>query len=102
MLRRVIEAEGRSFAVKIRPKEVEKELVHRIARQYAVSLPGYWHPRAIFGEGDVCRYQDGDVIRLFPATEASLRTVTEPRTERRGETRGTTSEDSEIEAGLDW
>jgi hypothetical protein len=30
----------------------------------------------------VCRYQKGDVIRLFLATEESIRTVTEPRTEK--------------------
>jgi hypothetical protein len=77
-----VEAEGRSFAVKIHSKDVEKDLVHKVAREYAIDLPGYWHPRVISGEGDVCRYQEGDVIRLFPATAASLRTVTEPRTAR--------------------
>jgi hypothetical protein len=29
-----------------------------------------------------CRYQEGDVIRLFPVATESLQTVTEPRTKK--------------------
>jgi hypothetical protein len=82
MVNVTVEAEGRSYAVKVKPQEVQKDLVHKVAREYAVDLPGHWHPRVISGTGDVCRYQEGDVIGMCPAAEKSLKTVTEPRTER--------------------
>jgi hypothetical protein len=82
MVNVTVEAEGRSYAVMIHRQELEKDLVHKVARERAVDLPGYWHPRVINGLGEVCRCQEGDVVRLFPAVTASLQTVTEPRTMR--------------------
>jgi hypothetical protein len=77
-----IEEEGQSFAVNIHPQELEKGPVHIVSRAYSVDLPGHWHPQVISGLGKVCQYQEGDVIRLFPATTESLRSVTEPRTQK--------------------
>jgi hypothetical protein len=80
MVNVTLEAGGDAHAIKVHPKEVEKDLVHEVARQFPIDLLGYWHPRVISGTGDVCRHQEGDVIRLFAATEESLETVREPRT----------------------
>jgi hypothetical protein len=78
----VVEADENEFEIQVHPKVAEKYLVHEVARKFALDLPGYWHPRVIFGIGNVCRYQEGDVVRLFPATEGTLEALREPHTER--------------------
>jgi hypothetical protein len=66
----------------IHPKEVEKDLVHKVARQYSIVLPGFWHQRVVDGTGDVCKYQERDTIRLFAADAESLEAVRNPHTAR--------------------
>jgi hypothetical protein len=77
-----VEVEGKSYTTKIQPKELAQDLVHRLARENAIKLPGLWHPRVISGTGGVSRCQEGDVIRLFAATAETLKVVRNPRTER--------------------
>jgi ribonuclease HI len=75
-----VEVGGNGYTLKVHPKEVMNDLVHRVARQFSIDLPDYWHPTVISGTGNVCRYQEGGTIRLFATTESTLATVTEPRT----------------------
>jgi ribonuclease HI len=74
-----VEVGGNADAIKVKPKEVEKDLVYKVARQFTIDVRGYWHPRAISGTGYGCIYQEGDVTRLFAATEDSLEAVRELR-----------------------
>jgi hypothetical protein len=68
--------------IAIHPKVVEKDPFHGVERGFGIDLKVHWHPRVIIGTADVCRYQEGDIVRLFAATERSLEAVLEPRTKR--------------------
>jgi hypothetical protein len=49
MVNVTVEVEGNAYELSVHPKELEKDLVHRVARRFTVNLPGYWHPRVISG-----------------------------------------------------
>jgi hypothetical protein len=40
-----------------------------------VGIPGFYHPKVVFGKGNPTIYEDGDVIHLFPATRESFEAV---------------------------
>jgi hypothetical protein len=79
-LRQLVEAEGNPYRIAVRPKVVMKDLVHGVARESGIDLPGHWNPRIILSTWDVCRYQEGGIVRLFAATQETLEAVWGPRT----------------------
>jgi hypothetical protein len=45
--------EDATYTVSVIPKITDDMLIHAVAREHQVTLPGYYHPRVIHGEGDV-------------------------------------------------
>jgi hypothetical protein len=76
----VVEVEGRTFPAKVDPKILAQNLVHKVAQGLGIDLPGWWHASVVMGLGDNHRYQEGDVIRLFPATTESIEAMRGPWT----------------------
>jgi hypothetical protein len=72
--------EGQTIELKVNPKIVIKELVHKTAQTLERNLPGWWHASVMDGMGDNQTYQEGDTIKLYPPTTASIQMVNEPRT----------------------
>jgi ribonuclease HI len=68
--------EGQTIELKVNPKIITKDLLHATARTIGRDLPGC----VVDGTGDNQTYQEGDTIRLYPASEESIRRVNEPRT----------------------
>jgi hypothetical protein len=72
--------EDQTIELKVNPKIFIKDLLHITARTIGRDLPGWWHACVVDGIGDNQTYQDGDTIKLYPASEESIRRVNEPRT----------------------
>jgi hypothetical protein len=72
--------EGQTIELKVNPKIVIKELVHKTTQALERNLQGWWHASVVDGMGDNQTYQEGDAIKLYPATIASIQRVNEPRT----------------------
>jgi hypothetical protein len=66
--------------MKVDPKVLTQNLVHKVARALTMDLPGWLHASVIDGIGDNHTYQEGDTIKLYPASQASKERVREPRT----------------------
>jgi ribonuclease HI len=54
--------------------------VHKVAKELRIDLPGWWHASVIRGQGDKHTYQEGDTVKLYPATQDSIEKLREPRT----------------------
>jgi hypothetical protein len=72
--------EDQMIDLKVNPKISLKDLLHNTARAVGRDLPGWWHACVVDGTGDNQTYQEGDTIKLYTATEESIRRVNEPRT----------------------
>jgi hypothetical protein len=72
--------EDQTIELKVNPKIIIKDLLHITARTIGRDLPGWWHACVVNGTGDNQTYQEGDTIKLYPASEESIRRVNEPRT----------------------
>jgi hypothetical protein len=75
-----VQVEGRSVQIKVNPKVLIQNLVHQVAKELGINLPGWWHARVVQGEGDNRTYQSGDIIKLYPVTPESIEAMREPRT----------------------
>jgi ribonuclease HI len=75
-----IVVEEQIINLKVNPKFSLKDLLHATARTIGRDLPGWWHACVVDGTGDNQTYQEGDTIKLYAATEDSIRRVNEPRT----------------------
>jgi hypothetical protein len=64
--------EERSTQVKVDPRVIVQHLVHKVAQSIGIDLPGWWHASVITGLGDNHTYQEGDTVKLYPATTGSL------------------------------
>jgi hypothetical protein len=40
-------------------QENETSLTHEVAKQKEITLPGFYHPRAIYGKGGASKHQNG-------------------------------------------
>jgi hypothetical protein len=76
----IVEMEGRTFPVRVDPKSLVQNPVHKVAQGLGIDLPGWWHVSVVMGLQDNHTYQDGDGIRLFPATTESIEAMRGPRT----------------------
>jgi hypothetical protein len=61
--------EGRSVQVKVDPKVLVQHLVHRVAKELGIDLPGWWHASVTTGKGDNRTYQDEDIVKFYPAAQ---------------------------------
>jgi hypothetical protein len=68
----IVEIEGRTFPVKVNPKTLVQNLVHKVAQGLGTDLPGWWHASDVMELGDNHTYKKGDVVSLFPATTESI------------------------------
>jgi hypothetical protein len=75
-----VEVERRSAQVKVDPKVLVQHLIHKVAKSLGVDLPGWWNARVTMGLGDNRTYQEGDTVKLYPATTESIEAMREPRT----------------------
>jgi hypothetical protein len=72
--------EGQTIELKVNPKIIIKDLLHKAAQTLEKDLPGWWHACVVDGTGDNQTYQEGDTIKLYPASTESIQRVNEPRT----------------------
>jgi hypothetical protein len=72
----------KTIDLKVDPKIVIKDLVHKTAQAIEEDLPGWWHASVVDGKGDNRTYQEGDTIKLYAATQDSISRVIEPRTSK--------------------
>jgi ribonuclease HI len=69
-----------TIELKVNPKIILKELLHKVPQTISRDLPGWWHACVVDGKGDNQTYQEGYTIMLYAASEESIRRVNEPRT----------------------
>jgi ribonuclease HI len=74
-----VQVEGRSVQIKVDPKALVQHFVHKVARELAIDLPGYWHASVTHGKGENHTYQEEDIVKLYPATQESVEAMHEPR-----------------------
>jgi ribonuclease HI len=72
--------EQQTVELRVNPKISLKDLLHKTAQTISRDLPGGWHACVVDGTGDNQTYQEGDTIKLYAASEESIRRVNEPRT----------------------
>jgi ribonuclease HI len=72
--------EGRTTRIKVDPKILVQNLVHKVAQALSIDLPGWWHASVVDGIGDNQTYQENDTINLYPASQESIEMMREPRT----------------------
>jgi hypothetical protein len=51
-----IQIEDREFHLSVKPRSVGDESVRLLAREQRIDLPGFYHPRVIFGKGEAAKY----------------------------------------------
>jgi hypothetical protein len=72
--------ENRTVQFKVDPRIQVQKLVHKTARALSIDLAGWCHACVIDGIGDNRIYQEGDTIKLYAASQASIERINEPRT----------------------
>jgi hypothetical protein len=65
--------EEQTIELKVSPKVELTKLLHTTAQTIGRDLPGWWHACVVDGTGDNQTYQEGDTIKLYAATEESIR-----------------------------
>jgi hypothetical protein len=76
----VVLVEDQTVQLKVDPKTLTQTLMHRAAQALSMHLPGWWHASVIDGIGDSHTYQEGDTVKLYPASQESVERIREPRT----------------------
>jgi hypothetical protein len=77
-----VEVEGRSLQVKVDPRILTQQLVHKVAIGLGVDLPVWWHASVINWDGNNRTYQEGDTVKFYPATTTTLEAVRGPRIQK--------------------
>jgi hypothetical protein len=72
--------DDQSAELKVNPKIITQLLVHLMAQALSKDLTGWWFAAVLDGIGDDHTYQEGDTIRLYPASQVDLERIQGART----------------------
>jgi ribonuclease HI len=77
--------EEQTAELKLDPKILTQDLVHKVAQTLSRNVPGWWHACVIDGMGDNQTYQEGDTVKMYAASNESIEMVNAPRTPKGSE-----------------
>jgi hypothetical protein len=72
--------EGQIAQIKVDPKILVQNLVHKMAHALMMNLPGWSHASVVDGIGDNHTHQENDTIKLYRASQESIERMRDPRT----------------------